>query len=123
MIRVWLPLRALVLGLLTLALAHVAAPCASAQPIPTDDPALLRELAERLEEARRDDAEARTATAQARFTAWLVAALPAGAGVLAELAAPGTLASLAQAPLTAVLATVSIVLQAIAVLAVRRIAR
>jgi tight adherence protein B len=84
---------------------------------------LLRELAERLEQARRDDAEAQTATAQARFTAWLVAALPAGAGVLAELASPGYLASLAGAPLTAALAVASIVLQVAAVVVIRRIAR
>jgi tight adherence protein B len=84
---------------------------------------LLRDLAERLEQARRDEAEAQTATAQARFTAWLVAALPAGAGVLAELASPGYLVSLADAPLTAALASTSVVLQVVAVVAIRRIAQ
>ena len=84
---------------------------------------LLRGLAERLEEARRADAEARSATAQARFTAWLVASLPAGAAVLAELGSPGYLASLLAEPLTASLVAASVVLQAAAVLAVRRIAR
>jgi tight adherence protein B len=84
---------------------------------------LLRGLAERLEAARREEAEARSATAQARFTAWLVASLPAGAAVLAELGSPGYIASLLGEPLTASLVVASAVLQGLAVLAVRRIAR
>ncbi len=84
---------------------------------------LLRGLAERLEGARRAEADARSATAQARFTAWLVAALPAGAAVLAELGSPGSIASLIAEPLTAALLTASAVLQVTAILAVRRIAR
>jgi tight adherence protein B len=84
---------------------------------------LLRTLARRLEEGRRADADARSATAQARFTALLVAALPAGAAGLAELGAPGYLASLAAAPLTLALLLASLALQAVAVLAIRRIAR
>jgi tight adherence protein B len=84
---------------------------------------LLRDLAARLDTARRDAAEARSATAQARFTAWLVAALPAGSAILAELAAPGFLAGIAGEPLTAALAGTSIALQLVAVLAIRRIAR
>ena len=84
---------------------------------------LLRDLAARLDAARRDAAEARSATAQARFTAWLVAALPAGSAVVAELAAPGFLAGIAREPVTAALAATSIVLQLVAVLVIRRIAR
>jgi len=84
---------------------------------------LLRDLAERLEEARRTEADARSATAQARFTAWLVAALPAGAAVLAELGSPGWLASLAAEPLTAALLVLSLALQLVAVLVIRRVAR
>ena len=84
---------------------------------------LLRGLAERLEEARRAEADARSATAQARFTAWLVAALPAGAAALAELGAPGYIASLLAEPLTAALVVASLGLQAGAILAVRRLAR
>jgi tight adherence protein B len=84
---------------------------------------LLRGLAERLETARRAEADAHTATAQARFTAWLVAALPAGAAVLAELGSPGSVASLVAEPLTAALLAASAALQATAILAVRRIAR
>jgi tight adherence protein B len=85
--------------------------------------ALLRDLAARLEQAARVAADARTATEQARFTAWLVAALPAGAALLAELAAPGFLAELASAPLTGALVATSALLVAAAVVVVRRICR
>jgi tight adherence protein B len=83
---------------------------------------LLRGLAARLEQQRRDAADARSATAQARFTAWLVAALPLGAAILAELASPGFLAGLASEPLTAALAGVSLALQLLAIATIRRIA-
>ena len=53
---------------------------------------LLRAIAAALEDAARVEADARSATAQARFTAWLVALLPVGAAVLAELADPGYVA-------------------------------
>jgi tight adherence protein B len=84
---------------------------------------LLRGLAERLESARRAEADARSVTAQARFTAWLVASLPAGAAVLAELGSPGYLGSLLREPLTGLLVGASFALQVAAVLVVRRIAR
>jgi tight adherence protein B len=84
---------------------------------------LLRDLALRLDEARRAEADARSATAQARLTAWIVAALPAAAAVLAELGAPGFLRDLLAQPLTASAIVLSILLQAMAVVAVRRIAR
>jgi hypothetical protein len=60
---------------------------------------LLRAIAGGLEEAARVEADARSATAQARFTAWLVALLPVGAAVLAELADPGYVVALLRAPL------------------------
>ena len=66
-----------------------------------DLPALLRELAAALEAADRLERDARTATAQARFTAWLVVGLPVAAAALAELAAPGFLAALVAAPIPA----------------------
>ena len=84
---------------------------------------LLRGLAERLEEARRAEADARSVTAQARFTAWLVAALPALAALLAELGSPGYLASLLGEPLPAALVVASLALQGAAILVVRRLAR
>jgi tight adherence protein B len=85
--------------------------------------ALLRSIAATLEERARVEADARGATAQARFTAWLVALLPAAAAVLAELAQPGFLAGLAAAPLSAGLAGVALALELTAVVAIRRIAR
>jgi tight adherence protein B len=84
---------------------------------------LLRSIAARLEEAVRVEADARSATAQARFTAWLVALLPAGAAVLAELAHPGYVASLMRAPLAPWMVGVAATFQLIACVAIRRIAR
>ena len=84
--------------------------------------ALLRELAASLEAAARADADARAATAQARFTARIVLWLPAGAALLAELAAPGFAASLLARPLPAALVAAAAGLQVLAVLAIRRLA-
>lgn len=83
---------------------------------------LLRSLAVALEERARVEADARSATAQARFTALLVAGLPVAGVLLAELAQPGFLATLATAPLPALLAAVAVALQVVALLLVRRIA-
>jgi tight adherence protein B len=85
--------------------------------------ALLRSIAARVEEAERVEADARSATAQARFTAWLVAALPAGAAVLAELAEPGYLGSLLRAPLAPWMLGAAATCQLVACVAIRRIAR
>jgi tight adherence protein B len=85
--------------------------------------ALLRSLAATLEERARVEADARGATAQARFTAWLVALLPAGAALLAELAQPGFLAGLAATPLSATLGGLALALEVTAVMVIRRIAR
>ncbi len=52
----------------------------------------LGRLSERLEERAQLARELRGATAQARMTAWLVAALPLAGGALTEMVAPGTLA-------------------------------
>ena len=82
---------------------------------------LLRTIAADLEEARRVQAEARAASAQARFTAWLVAGLPLGAGVLAELGRPGTLAEVLGKPVPATMLVVAVVLEATAALLVRRL--
>lgn len=85
--------------------------------------ALLRRLASSLEAAERLDADARTATAQARFTAWLVAGLPLGAAVLGELASPGLIAGLLSDPLARSLTIAAFALQLVAVLCIRRVAR
>ncbi len=85
--------------------------------------ALLRDLAAALEERGRVVADARSATAQARFTALLVSALPAAGLALGELAQPGFVAGLAAEPLTAVMVLVALVLQGVAFVCVTRIAR
>ena len=85
--------------------------------------ALLRDLAAALEERGRVVAEARSATAQARFTALLVSWLPAAGLALGELVQPGFVAGLASEPLTALMALVALALQGIAFVCVARIAR
>jgi tight adherence protein B len=84
---------------------------------------LLRGCAQSLEESTRLEAEARSATAQARFTGLLVMALPAGAAGLAELASPGYLASLARSPLTAWLVGCALACQLLAFAVIHRMAR
>jgi tight adherence protein B len=84
---------------------------------------LLRHLAASLEAAERHEAQARTATAQARFTAWLVAGMPFGAAVLVEIGSPGFLAGLAAHPLSATLAAGALVLQVAAIVLIRRLLR
>ncbi len=82
---------------------------------------LLRALAGDLEAARRAEGEARTATAQARFTAGLVAGLPVGAAVLGELAAPGSVGAVVSHPLGAGLVVAALVLEGLALVAVVRL--
>jgi tight adherence protein B len=88
-----------------------------------DLPALLRDLAAALEAASRQDRDALAATAQARFTARIVLTLPVGAALLAELAQPGLLANLIANPISAWLTFMALVLQVIALVAVRRLTR
>lgn len=85
--------------------------------------ALLRSLAGAAEAARREEADARAATAQARLTAGIVAALPIGGAVLAELASPGLLTRVLADPRSAALLVLSVLVQGGALLLVRRIAR
>jgi tight adherence protein B len=84
---------------------------------------LLRDQAAALEAADRIERDARTATAQARFTARVVLLLPVGAAALAELASPGLIAGLLANPLSVWLVGMAAVLQATAILAVARLAR
>jgi tight adherence protein B len=84
---------------------------------------LLRDSARQFEDHARLLGEVRAATAQARFTGLVVAVLPAGAAGLAELASPGYLGSLAGSFLTAWLAGLALVLQAVALVAIRRLSR
>jgi tight adherence protein B len=84
---------------------------------------LLRAVAAAAEEAARAEADARGATAQARFTAWLVGLMPIGAAVLAELAQPGYLASLVRSPPSAWLLGAAAALQLMGIAAIRRVTR
>jgi len=84
---------------------------------------LLRELARAQETAARCADDARTATAQARFTGLVVGVLPAGAAALAELASPGALAGVARSPLSLWLAAFAGFLQLLGLLAIRRLGR
>jgi tight adherence protein B len=84
---------------------------------------LLRDQAAALEAADRIEREARTATAQARFTARLVLILPLGAAALAELASPGLIAGLLSHPISVWLVLMAAVLQLTAILAVARLGR
>ena len=84
---------------------------------------LLRSIATAQEDAARVEADARSLTAQARFTAWLVTLLPGGRGG-ARRARPARLPRLARAPpLTAALVVVAVGCQVVAGVLVRRIAR
>ena len=83
----------------------------------------LATLSGRLEERAQLARELRGATAQARMTAWLVAVLPVGGGLITEIAAPGTLArTLGQGPGPAILVA-AVLLYAGGVVAIRRIGR
>jgi tight adherence protein B len=84
---------------------------------------LLRHSARSMEEQARLEAELRAATAQARFTGLLVALLPLGGALLAELASPGWFASLWRSFLTAWLVGIALILQLVAAVAMRRLGR
>lgn len=83
----------------------------------------LAALADRLEERGRLARELRGATAQARLTAWLVAGLPVAAGLMAEVAAPGTVRGALGRPPGPLLLLVSAAMYAAGVAWVRRIGR
>jgi tight adherence protein B len=84
---------------------------------------LLRDLSAAIDERARTEADARAATAQARMTAWIVAALPAGAAVLAELADPSALSTLTATGPSSALACAALVCELAGVLAVRAVVR
>jgi tight adherence protein B len=84
---------------------------------------LLRSVANAREHARRVEADARGLTAQARATARLVAGMPLTGLALGELAAPGTLAGLLADPRSRVLLIGALLLGAVALTVVGRLAR
>jgi tight adherence protein B len=85
--------------------------------------ALLRSVADAREHARRVEADARGLTAQARATARLVAGLPCVALALGELVAPGTLTALVTDPRSRLLLLAGLIVGALALSAIGRIAR
>jgi len=83
----------------------------------------LSGLSARLEERCALEREARSATAQARMSAWLVAGLPLAGGVLIEVASPGTLARIVGRGPGLGLLVAATALECLGVLLVRRIVR
>ncbi|HET7590214.1 MAG TPA: type II secretion system F family protein [Solirubrobacterales bacterium] len=84
---------------------------------------LLRRFAAGAAERDRVAEDARSATAQARFTGLLVVAMPTGGALFAELLQPGFLARLLASPPAAVLLALAAALQVIGFLAIRRLSR
>jgi tight adherence protein B len=84
---------------------------------------LLRRFAEGAAERDRVAEDARTATAQARFTGLLVVAMPTGAAVFAELVQPGFLDRLVASPPATVLVVMAILLQGLGFAAIRRFSK
>jgi tight adherence protein B len=84
---------------------------------------LLRRHAAAGAERDRVDADARAATAQARFTGLLVVALPAGAALFAELLDPGFVGGLVSEPASAALLAVAAGFQLAGFAAIRRLSK
>jgi len=84
---------------------------------------LLRRFAAAAADRDRTEADARSATAQARFTGLLVVAMPVGAGLLAELLEPGFVAGLLAEPVSATLLATAAAIQAAGFAAIRRLSR
>jgi tight adherence protein B len=84
---------------------------------------LLRRFAAGAAERERVAEDARSATAQARFTGLLVVAMPTGGAIFAELLQPGFLATLLGSPPAAVLLAMAASLQVAGFFAIRRFAR
>jgi tight adherence protein B len=84
---------------------------------------LLRRFAAAAAERERIVAEARSATAQARFTGLLVVAMPLGAAALAELADPGFVGGMLRNPISLVSIALAATLQLGGFAAIRRLGR
>jgi tight adherence protein B len=85
--------------------------------------ALLRSFAEGAAEHDRVVEDARTETAQARFTGLLVVAMPSGGALFAELVQPGFLGKVLAAPASAALLLLAGALQVGGFVAIRRLAK
>jgi tight adherence protein B len=82
---------------------------------------LLRRFAEGAAERDRVADDARSATAQARFTGLLVVAMPSGGALFAELIQPGFLAKVLGSPAGAILVALAAALQLVGFVAIRRL--
>ncbi|HET6997690.1 MAG TPA: type II secretion system F family protein [Solirubrobacterales bacterium] len=84
---------------------------------------LLQRFAAGAAERDRAAEDARSATAQARFTGLLVVAMPSGGALFAELLQPGFVADLLGSPAAAVLLALAAALQVAGFVAIRRFSR
>jgi tight adherence protein B len=84
---------------------------------------LLRRFAVGAAERRRVAEDARSATAQARFTGLLVVAMPTGGTLFAELLQPGFIGRLLASPPAAVLLAMAVAMQLVGFAAIRRFSR
>ena len=84
---------------------------------------LLRRFAAGAAERDRVAEDARSATAQARFTGLLVVAMPSGGAIFAELIQPGFLAGLLAEPAAAVMLSLAAALQLAGFVAIRRLSQ
>ena len=84
---------------------------------------LLRRFAAGAAERDRVAEDAKSATAQARFTGLLVVAMPTGGTLFAELVQPGFLGTLLGSPAAAILLALAAGLQVIGFVAIRRLSR
>jgi tight adherence protein B len=100
-----------------------AAAVASQEVAGGDLATLLRRFATAAADRDRTEADARSATAQARFTGLLVVAMPVGAAVLAELLDPGFVAGLVAKPASAWLLAAAAGCQLCGFAAIRRLSR
>jgi tight adherence protein B len=84
---------------------------------------LLRRFAAGAAERDRVAEDAKSATAQARFTGLLVVAMPTGGALFAEVVQPGFLGKLLGSPPSAILLALAAGLQVIGFVAIRRLSR
>jgi tight adherence protein B len=84
---------------------------------------LLRRFAAGAAERDRVAEDAKSATAQARFTGLLVVAMPTGGALFAEVVQPGFLGKLLGSPASAILLALAAGLQVIGFVAIRRLSR
>ena len=83
---------------------------------------LLRRFADGTAERDRIADDARSSTAQARFSGYLVAGMPIVAALLVELASPGLVGSILDSPAALVLVGISATIQVIGFVAIGRLA-